>query len=66
VQLPIIKRKRHGHVGPRTIPVDKMYSSQPFSKSGNQQRAHSIDPEESDHGKCQQSESFSFSRFSKR
>ncbi|XP_025805117.1 ubiquitin-like-specific protease 1D isoform X2 [Panicum hallii] len=64
--LPIIKRKRHGHVGPRTIPVDKMYSSQPFSKSGNQQRAHSIDPEESDHGKCQQSESFSFSRFSKR
>ncbi|PAN21657.1 hypothetical protein PAHAL_3G491300 [Panicum hallii] len=64
--LRIIKRKCQGHVGPRTIPVDKMYSSQPFSKSGNQRRAHSIDPEESDHGKCQQSESFSFSRFSKR
>ncbi|RLN29654.1 putative ubiquitin-like-specific protease 2B [Panicum miliaceum] len=64
--LPIIKRKRQGHLGPRTIPVDKMYSTQPFSKSWNQRRAHAIDPEESDHGKCQQSESFNFSRFTKR
>ena len=66
MQLPIVKRKSQGHVGPRTIPVVKMYSSQPFPKSGNQRRAHSIDPEVSDRGKCQQSESFSFSRFSKR
>ncbi|XP_012700325.1 probable ubiquitin-like-specific protease 2B [Setaria italica] len=62
-QLPMIKRQSQ-----RTISVDKMYKRQPCSTpvSGNLQRVHAIDPDESDNGKCQQSENSSFSRFTKR
>jgi ubiquitin-like-specific protease 1C/D len=63
MQLPVIKRQSQ-----RTISVDKMYKRQPCSThvSGKLQRVHAIDPDESDNGKCQQSENSSFNRFTKR
>ncbi|KAF8692174.1 hypothetical protein HU200_039776 [Digitaria exilis] len=50
----------------KTIPVDKMYSSQPCPKSAKQCWDYASDSEESDDGKCPQSENLSFSRFTKR
>lgn len=63
MQLPLTKRKSRGHIGPmKTISVDKMYSSQPCSKS----RDYVSDSDESDDEKCLQSENLSSSRFTKR
>ncbi|CAN6245884.1 unnamed protein product [Urochloa humidicola] len=66
-KLPLNEHKSRGPFGQReTRPVDRMYSSQPCSKSGKQRRPYASDSEESDDGKCQQSGHFSFSRITKR
>ncbi|CAO2047295.1 unnamed protein product [Urochloa humidicola] len=66
-KLPLNEHKSQGRFGQReTIPVDRMYSSQPCSKSGKQRRPYASDSEESDDGKCQRSGNFSFSRITKR
>ncbi|CAN6352304.1 unnamed protein product [Urochloa humidicola] len=65
-KLPLNERKSRGHGGQKTISVDKMYQSSSTPSSGNQRRPRASDPEESDNGKCHQSENFSFSRLPKR
>ncbi|TVU49176.1 hypothetical protein EJB05_00472, partial [Eragrostis curvula] len=60
--------KHFGSGERKPIPVDKMYSSRSCSTTftGHQQRVHAIDPEESDHARSPQSQSYSFSKFTKR
>ncbi|CAL5092495.1 unnamed protein product [Urochloa decumbens] len=65
--LPFNEFKSRGHGGQRTISVNKMYQSSSTPSSGNQWRPRASAPEESDNGKCQQSENISFSsRLAKR
>jgi hypothetical protein len=67
MQLPLNALKSPGRAGKRNpISVDKMYSSQPSSTSLSAKRTHAIDPEVSDHEKCQKVESSLPRRFSKR
>ncbi|XP_066329055.1 probable ubiquitin-like-specific protease 2A isoform X3 [Miscanthus floridulus] len=67
MQLPLNTLKSQGRAGKRDpISVDKMYSSQPSSTSLSAKRTHAIDPEVSDHEKCQNVESSLSRRFSKR
>nr|CAZ96035.1 putative ulp1 protease [Sorghum bicolor] len=66
-QLPLNTLKSQGRAGKRNpISVDKMYSSQPSSTSLSAKRTHAIDPEVSDHEKCQKVQSVLPRRFSKR
>nr|CAZ96102.1 putative ulp1 protease [Saccharum hybrid cultivar R570] len=66
-KLPLNALKSPGRAGKRNpISVDKMYSSQPSSTSLSAKRTHAIDPEVSDHEKCQKVESSLPRRFSKR
>ena len=67
MQLPLNTLKSQGRAGKRNpISVDKMYSSQPSSTSLSAKRTHAIDPEVSDHEKCQKVQSVLPRRFSKR
>ncbi|KAL6622598.1 hypothetical protein ACP70R_032477 [Stipagrostis hirtigluma subsp. patula] len=60
--------RRVGDGQRKPIPVGKMYSNKPCltGLSGLQQRVHAIDPTESVHEKCRQSENHSFVTYAKR